>query len=283
MKHSIFLKPLAARSKHLPPAGLHPVDHIQNAGLNPEAPTPFRRAGFRRVRGPLPVHVHALGFVLLRDLRPAALIVLQTVVRPGHRDPRPPGLDRRGVDDRRRLPLTMHGIDVEDVVILVPGQPDVRRRVIPAEVHPADARPVRGNCDRVHPERFLGDREDAPRPHDRNAFGTRIPLVCRIPRNDPRAFVLRIVPRVVDRHPRDGRPGRLLVQKADHDAAHPQKWGKGQIDKRPKRFRGLRARLPFRINVKRWFFVKPNSFDRLSLPTYSRLIVTFHRHGGRPA
>src|SRR5215831_17930152 len=124
-------------------------------------------------------HVEPLRRVLLGQRNAGAFQGLSaTVTRPGPRQiaPRP---ERRSVNDSRRLAQAVSPADIDRISIGIPYQLNRRKRMIPAEIHPADARPMPGKLAMLNRERLLLHRENAAAAENRDALGARLNLVRR--------------------------------------------------------------------------------------------------------
>src|SRR5262249_47326798 len=79
--------------------------------------------------------------------------------------------------------------------------------MIPAEIHPADARPMPGKLAMLNRERLLLHRENAAAAENRNTLGARLVFVRRIAGCDPHLVRLGEVRRVVNRRTNHGAVG----------------------------------------------------------------------------
>ena len=78
--------------------------------------------------------------------------------------------------------------DVDGIGVTIPGELDRRERMVPAEVHSTDARPMRGNIPMLDGNSLFRDREDAARPEDWDSFCASFSFVFWITRYDPLFF-----------------------------------------------------------------------------------------------
>src|SRR5262245_62211193 len=129
-------------------------------------------------------HVQTLRSILISQRLAGAFQGLPaTVTRPGPRQIAP-RLERRSVNDGRRLAQAVSPADIDRVGVAIPYQLNRRKRMIPAEIHPADARPMPGKLAMLNRERLLLHGEDAAAAENRDAFGARLNLVRRIAGHD---------------------------------------------------------------------------------------------------
>src|SRR6516162_7290517 len=177
-------------------------------------------------------HVQTLRSILISQRLAGAFQGLPaTVTRPGPRQIAP-RLERRSVNDGRRLAQTVSPADIDRVSIAIPYQLDRRKGMIPTEIHPAYARPMPGKLAVLDRERLLLHWENAAAAENRNTFGARLNLVRRIAGCDPRLVRLGEVRRVVNRRANHGavRMHRAAARKeALDDSAHPEQGRKAQI------------------------------------------------------
>src|SRR5262252_4487955 len=106
-------------------------------------------------------HVEPLRRVLLGQRNAGAFQGLApAITRPGPRQIAP-RLERRRVNDSRRLAQAVSPADIDRVSIAIPYQLDRRKRMIPTEIHSADARPMPGKLAVLNRERLFLHGEDA--------------------------------------------------------------------------------------------------------------------------
>ena len=108
------------------------------------------------------------------------------------------------------------------------GEPDRRRRMVPAEIDPGDARPALGQRDGRLADRGFCDREDAARTQDRRPAHPRLALMLGIAGDDPGTLRLGNMLGVLDYHVRVMPVGRWLHQESPHHLGHPQERREGQ-------------------------------------------------------
>src|SRR4029077_7085937 len=95
-----------------------------------------------------------------------------------------PKLERRSVNNGCRLAHAVSLGDIDGVSVAIPHQLDRRERVIPAEIHAANARPMPGKLAMLNRERLFRYRKDAARAKRRDAFGACLAFMRRIARDD---------------------------------------------------------------------------------------------------
>src|SRR5262249_61260890 len=118
-------------------------------------------------------HIEPLRRVLLGQRNAGAFQGLPaTVTRPGPGQIAP-RLERRSVNNSRRLAQAVSPADIDRVSIAVPYQLDRCKGMIPAEIHPADARPMPGKLAVLNRERLFLHRENETAAENRNALGER--------------------------------------------------------------------------------------------------------------
>ena len=99
------------------------------------------------------------------------------------------------------MPLQpMRAANIKRVRIAVPNQLDSRKRVIPAKVHAANARPVRRKLAMVDCNCLLGNWEDPATAERRDSFGACFQFMWRVTRKDLFLLVLGVVYDVIDGH-----------------------------------------------------------------------------------
>src|SRR5262245_63706108 len=116
-------------------------------------------------------HVQTLRSILISQRLAGAFQGLTaTVTRPGPRQI-PPRLERRSVNDGRRLAQTVSPADINRVGVAIPHQLNRRNGMIPTEIHPASARPNPGKLAVLNRERLLLHRAHAAAAENRNTLG----------------------------------------------------------------------------------------------------------------
>src|SRR5215510_14585607 len=223
MVKPVFIEPISKVLENLEAPALHPNQHVLNASLNTHAAVFELRM--------LVQHVQTLRSILISQRLAGAFQGLPaTVTRPGPWQIAP-RLERRSVNDSRRLAQAVSPADIDRVGIAIPYQLNRRKGMIPAEIHPADARPMPGKLAMLNTERLLLHGEDATAAKNRDALGARLNLVRRIAGCDPRLVRLREVRRVVDGRANHGavRMHRAARKEALDDSAHPEQGRKAQI------------------------------------------------------
>src|SRR6516162_9289288 len=220
-------------------------------------------------------HVQTLPSILISQRLAGAFQGLPaTVTQPGPRQI-PPRLERRSVNDGRRLAQTVSPADIDRVGAAIPYQLDRRKGMIPTEIHPADARPMPGKLAVLNRERLLLHREDATAAKNRDALGARLNLVRCIAGCDPRLVRLGEVRRVVNRRANHGavRMHRAAARKeALDDSAHPEQGRKAQIYD-PAGFIGSRE--SFAVDTLVGLLVEIDNLQRGALPFLSTTLVAF--------
>src|SRR5215510_11249443 len=224
MVKPVFVEPIGKVFENLEAPALHPNQHVLNASLDTHAAVFELRM--------LVQHVQTLRSILISQRLAGAFQGLPaTVTRPGPRQI-PPRLERRSVNDGRRLAQTVSPADIDRVSVAIPYQLNRRKGMIPAEIHPADARPMPGKLAMLNRERLLLHREDATAAKNRDALGARLKLVRRIAGCDPRLVRLGKVRRVVNRRTNHGAVGMRCAaarkEALDH-SARPEQGRKAQI------------------------------------------------------
>src|SRR5262245_62591319 len=126
-------------------------------------------------------HVQTLRSILISQRLAGAFQGLPaTVTRPGPRQI-PPRLERRSVNDGRRLAQTVSPADIDRVGVAIPHQLDRRKGVIPPKVHPTDAWPMPGKFAVLNCERLLLHRENAAAEIGRASCRERVKVwVCEV-------------------------------------------------------------------------------------------------------
>ena len=122
--------------------------------------------------------------------------------------------------------------DIDGVGVAIPYQLNRRKRMIPAEIHAANARPMPGKLAVFNRERLFLHRKNATAAEHRDAPGARLELVRCIGGPDPRLVRLREVRRVVDRRANHGAVRMRCTaarKEALNDSAHPEQGRKAQI------------------------------------------------------
>src|SRR5262247_3148825 len=120
-------------------------------------------------------HLKALRSVLIRKRLAGAFQRLASAIS----GPRPrqflaPQFERCRVNDGGRLPNAITFRDVDGIGISVPDQFNRRKRVLPSEIHPADAWPVSWEIGLLAGEHFFSDGKDAARTQGWHAFRARL-------------------------------------------------------------------------------------------------------------
>jgi hypothetical protein len=148
--------------------------------------------------------------------------------------------------------------DIDGVGVAVPNKLDGRKRVVPSEVHAADARPVGWKIPVIDGKRFLVDREYSARAQNRNPLSAGFQFVWRITRNNRFLFFIAVVLDIINRH-RDNMPiWRAFLQEAAHDFGHAEQ----RRECHPNRTSAdIRSGESFRVNVRRRL-VSPWNFSR---------------------
>src|SRR5215510_4414040 len=169
MVKPVFIEPISKVLENLEAPALHPNQHVLNASLDTHAAVLELRM--------LVQHVQTLRSILISQRLAGAFQGLTaTVTRPGPGQIAP-RLERRSVNDSRRLAQAVSPADIDRVSIAIPYQLDRRKGMIPAEIHPANARPMPGKLAVLDRERLLLHRENAAAAENRNTFGARLKLV----------------------------------------------------------------------------------------------------------
>src|SRR5262245_59287919 len=224
MVKPVFVKPIGKVLENLEAPALHPNQHVLNASLERHRAILELCVGVE--------HVEPLRRVLLGQRNAGAFQGLPaTVTRPGPRQIAP-RLERRSVNDCRRLAQTVGPADIDRVGVAIPYQLDRRKGVIPTKVHPTDARPMPGKFAVLNRERLLLHRENAAAAENRNTLGARLVFVRRIAGCDPHLVRLGKVRRVVNRRTNHGAVGMRCTaarKEALDDSAHPEQGCKAQI------------------------------------------------------
>src|SRR5689334_20866143 len=107
-------------------------------------------------------HVEALRPILLGKRNAGAFQRLAlTVTWPGPAEIFAPGTNSRRVLNWRRFFQPMHSVHVDNIAIAVPYELDGGKRMVPAEVHAADPRPMTRKIPMLADDLGFLDREDA--------------------------------------------------------------------------------------------------------------------------
>jgi hypothetical protein len=89
---------------------------------------------------------------------------------------------------------------VDSVGVPIPSELDRGERVIPAEIHSANAAKVFRKLTPIDGQQLFRDREDAPAPERRYPLRARLALMGGIARNDARTLLIREVFGIIDDH-----------------------------------------------------------------------------------
>jgi len=126
-------------------------------------------------------HIEPLRLILVcKPLARAFQCLAPAVARPSPRDLFAPGLQSSGMNDRRRLGDAIRLADVNRVGIAISNQLNRSERMIPSEIHSADARPMTGKFPMLDCKRLFGNRENAARAEHRNPTYPGFTLVHRV-------------------------------------------------------------------------------------------------------
>src|SRR5262245_40845118 len=116
-------------------------------------------------------HVEALVAILRSQGHACTFKGLSVAVsRPRPAEFLPPSTKRRSVNNRSCFFHPIRLRNINSVRIAVPNQFHSRERMVPTEVHAADARPVCWEIEVVDCEGFFRDREDPARTEGWNPF-----------------------------------------------------------------------------------------------------------------
>ena len=236
--HAELLKPVVQVGEHLESPRLHALQHVHQPGFDSVGAIVKSRAILE--------HQQASGGVLLCQLLTAAFIVLQSVMWPSSRHPRPPCLDRSRVDDRRGLAHAVGLVHIDAVRVTVPCQLHRGGRVVPSKVQAVDARPVGRHGKRRDGYGAVFNREDAATAQCRNTFGACLTLMRRVALYDSALLFVAVVVHVVNRHVRDGSVGACLGDEPGDHLRHSQQRGERHVGHAA---RGIGAGQPFGVNV----------------------------------
>jgi hypothetical protein len=102
--------------------------------------------------------------------------------------------------------------------------------MVPAEIEPADQRPMLRNREGLDRDIGDGKGEDPPRAQLRHSLRPGLALMRGIARNDARALVRPDMPGIVDRHPRHRAIGGRLGEEAPHHLRHAEERREGHED-----------------------------------------------------
>ena len=103
---------------------------------------------------------------------------------------------------------------VHSVGVAIPDHLNCCERMVPAEIHPTYARPVRREIPMLTGDRFLGDRKNTTGAKNGNAFGPGFHFVRRVTGNNLFLFIFAIMLNVIDRHNDLKTVVRFLVKKS---------------------------------------------------------------------
>src|SRR5262245_44377990 len=156
----------------------------------------------------------------------------------------------------------MRAANVDSVRIAIPNQLHSRERMVPAEVHAADAWPVRRKISLLNRKCFLRDGKDSTRAKYWNSFDASLGLVCRVTRNDCFLLIVAIVLNVINGHDHFVAVVALLMQETLDHRRDALQWGEGH----PHRVcADVGACKPLGVDVCWRFFVKPHPVQGLAL------------------
>src|SRR5262249_41786951 len=146
-------------------------------------------------------HVEALLTILIGKRNAGAFQRFSlAIARPGPAQVSAPCPDCSSVFDGRRFLQAMASSDVYGVAVAVPDELDGGKGVIPAEIHSANARPVRREVTVFADNLGFLDREYSAGAENRNPFRASFQLVFGIRRYNPLFFFSRVMLNVIDRH-----------------------------------------------------------------------------------
>src|SRR5215467_8695449 len=130
-----FLPPIQMLLEYFQLPGSHSVEHCHQASFNGNAAV--------LELGVCVEHIQPLRFVLFSERNASTLQRFSLAISgPGPPKILSPRSDCRGVLNRRRLFQPVHSAHINGIGVAVPDQLDGSERVIPAEIHPTNARPM---------------------------------------------------------------------------------------------------------------------------------------------
>src|SRR5262249_35059596 len=168
-----LVPPIVKMPENFEASALHPDQHVLNAGLKRH-----RAAIELRV---VVQHIEPLRLILVcKRLARAFQCLAPAVARPGPGDLFAPGLQSSSMDDRRGLGDAIRLAHVNRVGVAIPNQLDRSERMIPPEIHSADARPMTGKLAMLDCKRLFGNGENAARAEYRNPTYPGFTLMHRV-------------------------------------------------------------------------------------------------------
>ncbi|MNL09459.1 hypothetical protein D3C87_1302200 [compost metagenome] len=170
----------------------------------------------------------------------------------------------------RLLSLGVDVVDVDDVGVQVVRQPGASRRVIPAKIQAADARPGIRDVERRHHDAGFRHREHRARSEHRLAVGAGFAFVVRVAGQDRVCLLTGVVLGIVDAHEHHDRAGVLVDQEPLDRRRHAFQRREGHVHRAQRRV-GACDRL--HVDVVRRLLIQPDEIERFRLELRTALLV----------